>query len=109
MTDPISTYNRLGKSPDLSSRSGSAERKGERQPAGIDGGASGAGEGSGAASASPGGDQFILSEAAQQTMRTEAFDQAKVEAIKQALRNGQYPLDSRRIAESFYAIERLID
>ena len=37
-----------------------------------------------------------------------AFDQAKVDSIKQALRNGQYPLDSRRIAENFVAIEKMI-
>ena len=37
-----------------------------------------------------------------------AFDRAKVEAIKQALRDGSYPLDPRRIAESFVAIERMI-
>ena len=36
------------------------------------------------------------------------FDRAKVDAIKQALQNGQYPLDSRRIAENFVAIERMI-
>ena len=30
------------------------------------------------------------------------------DAIKQALRDGQYPLDSRRIAENFVAIERMI-
>ena len=33
---------------------------------------------------------------------------ARVEAIKQAIAQGQYPLDSRRIAESFVAIERMI-
>lgn len=53
-------------------------------------------------------DELILSEAARQADRTESFDRAKVEAIKDAIRNGQYPLDSRRIAESFYAIERMI-
>ena len=36
------------------------------------------------------------------------FDRAKVEAIKQAIAQGQYPLDPKRIAESFVAIERMI-
>jgi negative regulator of flagellin synthesis FlgM len=42
-------------------------------------------------------------------LQADTFDRSKVEAIKQALRDGNYPLDSRRIAESFVAIERLID
>jgi flagellar biosynthesis anti-sigma factor FlgM len=42
-------------------------------------------------------------------MASEPFDKAKVDAIKDALRNGNYPLDSSRIAESFASIERLID
>ena len=36
------------------------------------------------------------------------FDRAKVDAIREAIKNGQYPLDPRRIAESFVAIEQLI-
>ena len=36
------------------------------------------------------------------------FDRAKVDAIRHAIQNGQYPLDPRRIAESFVAIEQLI-
>ena len=36
------------------------------------------------------------------------FDRAKVDAIREAMHNGQYPLDPRRIAESFLAIEQMI-
>jgi negative regulator of flagellin synthesis FlgM len=36
------------------------------------------------------------------------FDRTKVDSIKQAIENGQYPLNSRRIAESFVALEQLI-
>ena len=36
------------------------------------------------------------------------FDRAKVDAIRNAIQNGQYPLDPRRIAESFVAIEQMI-
>lgn len=37
------------------------------------------------------------------------FDVAKVEAIKQAIADGNYPLDPKRIAESFAAFEKLVD
>lgn len=103
MTDPISSYNRLARS-DLGQRPGSADRKADREPGSVDSASSARAE-----SSTPSSDEFVLSEAAQQTLRTEVFDRAKVDAIKEALRNGQYPLDSRRIAESFQAIERLID
>lgn len=36
------------------------------------------------------------------------FDRAKVDAIREAIKHGQYPLDPRRIAESFMAIEQMI-
>ena len=36
------------------------------------------------------------------------FDRAKVEAIKSALKEGNYPLNPRRIAENFVAIEQMI-
>lgn len=53
-------------------------------------------------------DEFVPSEVAKQAMGSEPFDQAKVDSIKQAIQDGQYPLDSRRIAESFLAVERMI-
>jgi negative regulator of flagellin synthesis FlgM len=53
-------------------------------------------------------DEFVLSDVAKQAMSSETFDQAKVDAIKKAIEDGQYPLDSRRIAESFLAVERMI-
>ena len=55
------------------------------------------------------GEQLQLSETARRTMADPVFDRAKVDAIKTALREGTYPLDSRKIAESFVALERLID
>ena len=36
------------------------------------------------------------------------FDRAKVESIKQSIANGQYPLNPRRIAESFVSLEQMI-
>ncbi len=53
-------------------------------------------------------DQLQLSPIAKQAMAEPAFDRDKVEAIKQAIQDGSYPLNSRRIAESFTAMEKLI-
>jgi len=53
-------------------------------------------------------DSLQLSGIAEQVSNEPAFDRAKVDAIKQALQDGSYPLDPRRIAESFVAIERMI-
>lgn len=60
------------------------------------------------AAAAPKDDQLVLSEVAQRAMAEPAFDRAKVESIKQAIQDGSYPMNSRRIAESFAAMERLI-
>ena len=59
-------------------------------------------------SASPATDELRLSKVAQQAMQEPEFDRAKVEAIKTAIQQGQYPMDSRRIAENFVAIEKMI-
>ena len=53
-------------------------------------------------------EKLDLSETARRSMSDPTFDRAKVEAIKAALKEGTYPLDSRRMAESFVALERLI-
>jgi negative regulator of flagellin synthesis FlgM len=58
--------------------------------------------------AKPGPDMLILSDVAKKAMNEPGFDRAKVESIKKAIQDGQYPLDSRRIAENFVAIERMI-
>jgi negative regulator of flagellin synthesis FlgM len=53
-------------------------------------------------------DEVKLSAVAQKAMQEPEFDRAKVEAIKLAIQQGQYPLDTRRIAENFVAIEKMI-
>jgi len=53
-------------------------------------------------------DEVVLSEATEAALSNAEFDQAKVERIKQAIADGNYPLDARRIAESFASIESLI-
>jgi negative regulator of flagellin synthesis FlgM len=50
-----------------------------------------------------------MSNVAQKAMSEPDFDRAKVESIKQAIAEGNYPLDVKRIAESFVAIERMIN
>jgi negative regulator of flagellin synthesis FlgM len=53
-------------------------------------------------------DELVLSDTARSIAASEAFDREKVEAIKLAISEGNYPLDSRRIAENFLALERLL-
>ena len=50
-----------------------------------------------------------LSDAAERMVSDPVFDRDRVEAIKQSLREGSYPLNARRTAESFLALERWID
>ena len=64
--------------------------------------------GKAAKTAAPRGDELVLSDIAQKAMAEPAFDRSKVEAIKQALKDGNYPLNARRIAESFVSMEKLI-
>lgn len=61
-----------------------------------------------AAQAAPKSDELLLSPIAKKAMAEPAFDREKVEAIKQALRDGTYPMDARRIAQSFASMEKLI-
>lgn len=53
-------------------------------------------------------DSVQMSNVAQKAMSEPEFDRVKVESIKQAISQGNYPLDVNRIAESFVAIERMI-
>jgi len=39
---------------------------------------------------------------------TASFDEAKVQEMRKAIESGTFPLDSRRIAENFAALEQLI-
>jgi negative regulator of flagellin synthesis FlgM len=98
MTHPISQYGRLVQT-DPSSRPGAAKADARAAVS----------RQTGAASALPSGaDEVQLSDVAREAMKEPGFDRAKVEAIKQAIQQGQYPLDVRRIAENFVAIEKMI-
>jgi negative regulator of flagellin synthesis FlgM len=59
-------------------------------------------------SVKPPADEVQLSNVSTQAMRGPDYDEQRVEQIKQAIRDGNYPLDARRIAESFAALEKLI-
>ena len=56
----------------------------------------------------PNGERLELSSTAQRTFVDPNFDRQKVESIKTAIHQGNYPLDSRRIAENFLALEKMI-
>jgi len=97
MTDAISQYGRLGQS-DSTVRSSldKATKKTSTQ------------ESDRPAPLRSADDSVALSNVTEKAMAEPDFDRAKVEAIKQAIAEGQYPLDPKRIAESFVAIERMI-
>jgi negative regulator of flagellin synthesis FlgM len=67
-----------------------------------------AAENTSAAPRPPANDEVILSKAAETALASGDFDEAKVAQIKQARAEGSYPLDERRIAESFVAIESML-
>lgn len=98
MTDPISSFRRVAQM-DSSNRQVSAkaqERASDAAPEGL------------AKVLALQTDEVKLSAVAQKAMQEPEFDRAKVEAIKLAIQQGQYPLDTRRIAENFLAIEKMI-
>lgn len=60
------------------------------------------------AAKAPGADEFVPTNVVARAQAEPAYDKVKVESIKKAIQDGQYPLDPRRIAESFHALEKLI-
>lgn len=97
MTDPISHFSRMAQMDANVRQATKAEKR-----------SSAAAEEASNAVPARQDDEVQLSDVAKQIMREPEFDRAKVEAIKTAIAQGQYPLDSRRIAESFVALERMI-
>lgn len=98
MTDPVSSFRRVAQmdSPIRQVAAKAQERANEAAPE------------SPAKVLPPETDQVKLSAVAQKAMQEPEFDRAKVEAIKLAIQQGQYPIDTRRIAENFLAIEKMI-
>ena len=106
MSDAISNYGRMTQSnAALRSTLDKVDNKSAAK-AGVSGDASAAAQES---KNSAGADQVSLSNVAQKVMAQPDFDRAKVEAIKQAIKEGNYPINPRRIAENFVSLERLID
>ena len=101
MSDPISNYGRMTQS------SAAARNAIEKiDPKGTS--AAAAKEESAPAKAAPSADKLSLSNVTQKVMAQPEFDRVKVDSIKQAIKDGNYPIDPRRIAESFVALEKLI-
>ena len=61
-----------------------------------------------AAVARPSTDEVVLSAEVENALADAEFDATKVARIKEAIEQGNYPLDSKRIAENFMAIESMI-
>ncbi|MBM87276.1 MAG: hypothetical protein CMQ41_02750 [Gammaproteobacteria bacterium] len=49
-----------------------------------------------------------ISPEAQKSIDLAVFDREKVKQIKEAIENNSYPLDNKKMAESFVPLERLI-
>jgi negative regulator of flagellin synthesis FlgM len=105
MTDAISNYGQRAQS-DASLRS--ALDKANRKSSSKDSSAVDSSAPAASTAKAPGADQLQLSNVAARAMAEPDFDRVKVESIKQAIQDGQYPLNPRKIAESFHAIEKMI-
>ncbi len=53
-------------------------------------------------------DQVELSDSVVRAIENAKFDAAKVEALRLAIMEGNYPLDAKRIAENMLDLERMI-
>ncbi len=53
-------------------------------------------------------DQVALSESVVRAIEDAKFDAVKVEALRLAIMEGNYPLDAKRIAENMVDLERMI-
>ncbi len=101
MTDPITQWNRMASANSVerlvaerAEKADQAEKAADAPPARP-------------ATPAP-ADTLELSAVARQASAEPEFDRAKVEAIKRQVEQGQYPLDPRRIAENFLALEQMI-
>ena len=96
MTDPISN---LGRSAaQLSNSSGVKNEKTSTVSKSVDD----------QIKAKTGSDELVLSETAETALANAEFDSAKVARIKAAIQEGNYPIDSKKVAESFAALEGMI-
>lgn len=96
MADPISGVG--GRSPQAL-RLAEADSKKNAEADSVQGG-----EGAGA----PPQDRVELSEGLKSASSEAVFDAERVAELRQAIADGQYPLDAKKIAESFASIEGLL-
>ena len=101
MTDPISHFSRMAQMDNTVRQAAKAEKR-QSPTLGL------AGAGGSPAPAKAPTDEVQLSELARKSLAQPQFDSNKVDAIKRAIQQGQYPIDARRIAEHFVALERMI-
>ncbi len=107
MTDGI--YNNVRRpAPDSSGRSSASKAKATSVLLSTDASAAEASAAVSTKAKTGGPDQLHLSNVSKRLADEPSFDSVKVASIKQAIQDGQYPLDPRRIAESFHAIEQMI-
>ena len=101
MTDPISHFGRMAQMDSNVRQAAKAEKRPAANEQAL------APQSAGTAPVRQ-DDEVQLSQVARQAMQEPGFDRAKVDAIKDAIQRGQYPLDVRRIAENFVALEKMI-
>ncbi len=101
MTNPITQWNRMASTNSVERLVADRAEKAEKADKAADAPA--------ARPAAPAAeDKLELSPAARLTTAEPEFDRARVDAIKQQIEQGQYPLDPRRMAENFLALEQMI-
>ena len=59
-------------------------------------------------SSSKASDELVLSKTAESALANAEFDAAKVAQIKSAIEEGNYPIDAKKVAESFASLEKMI-
>ncbi len=101
MTNPITQWNRMASANSVERLVADRAEKAEKAAEAPAGAAT-------RAPAPVADDKLELSPAARLAASEPAFDRAKVEEIKRQVEQGQYPLDPRRIAENFLALEQMI-
>jgi negative regulator of flagellin synthesis FlgM len=98
MTDPISTIARAT-GLDVAAEAKVRKAEDDKLSAATDRAAS---------AARPADDGVVLSGVVEKAMAEPDINAEKVEAIKKAIREGNYPLDPRGIAASFLALESIV-
>ena len=59
-------------------------------------------------SSSRASDELLLSKISESALANAEFDAAKVAQIKAAIEEGNYPIDAKKVAESFASLEKMI-